>query len=265
MRLRYLILTLFYACLCGTFKYTNDIIHENAELGKVCHTKDGDNLILSKVYNGQKMLMSKLDERGNFLYHNSLLDISYTGNAQVMESKTTNGEDGYTLYHKTLGKEYLTQLKDEGQKVGNKEYSSFHEQVSAFTLKSGKIFFSGITKPSANYVQTTVSLRIFDPKDNSELNGYTLNSYSKYISCFELTENNVYCVYVLDESLLINSLLGIQHFKIGETGIVEQDEPYLIKAFYTQFNYLKAMPYKDNEVIILFQTGNKDYPWIRCK
>ena len=265
MRLRYLILTLFYACLCGTFKYTNDIIHENAELGKVCHTKDGDNLILSKVYNGQKMLMSKLDERGNFLYHNSLLDISYTGNAQVMESKTINGEDGYTLYHKTSGKEYLTQLKDEGQIersgqiVNNPPHSTYHEQSSSFTLKNGKIFFSGITKPSANYVQTAISLRIFDPKDFSELNGQTLQSYSKYISCFELNENDVYCVYVYGESNLIVSLLGIQHFKIGETGIVEQDEPYLIKAFYTQFNYLKAMPYKDNEVIILFQTGNKDY------
>ena len=80
----------------------------------------------------------------------------------------------------------------------------------------------------------------------------------QYISCYEQKDNDVYCVYVYDEDPL-RSLLGIQNFKVSDAGIVQKGEPFLIKAFYTQFNYVKAIKYNQNEVGIFFQTGNPAY------
>ena len=116
-----------------------------------------------------------------------------------MESKLTNSEDGYTLYHKTGGKEHFTELKDQGIKGDFKKFDTYHEQASALTLTNGKIFFVGITKPSDKFVKTVINLRIYDPVANTELQGESLVAYSKYVSCYEQAENDVYCVYVYDE------------------------------------------------------------------
>ena len=53
-----------------------------------------------------------------------------------------------------------------------------------------------------------------------------LIAHIKYISCYEQTDNEVYCAYVYDENPL-RSLLDIQHFKIGNTGIINES-PVLV-------------------------------------
>ena len=258
MKSRYFLLFLFAFSACAEIFYKNEPIHTNAEFGKVCPTSEGYNLILSKVPNKDITFISKLDDKGNYIYHNKSITLSYTGNAQITESKLSDGNDGFILYHKLSGKESLTELTDDGQKKFTKDFSSFSEQASAFTLKNGKIFFSGISGTSSDYVKTSINLKIYDPLTKAELSGLTLQAYSKYISCYEQKDNEVYCVYVYDEDPL-RSLLGIQHFKVSEAGIVEKGEPFLIKAFYTQFNFLKAIKYSANEVGIFFQTGNQKY------
>ena len=259
MKSPYIILFLTLSlCSCGTPVFKDEIIHSNAELGKVCPLSDGSNLILSKRPGADITYISKLDSNANYIYHSNTINLAYTGNAQIMESKLTTGEKGYTLYHKLSGKEYLTEIKDQGVKVNSKDYTTYHEQVSALTLANGKIFFIGITKPSADFARTVINLRVYDPQTNTDLQGESLVSYSKYISCYEQKDNDVYCVYVYDEDPL-RSLLGIQNFKVSDAGIVQKGEPFLIKAFYTQFNYVKAIRYNQNEVGIFFQTGNPAY------
>ena len=67
-----------------------------------------------------------------------------------------------------------------------------------------------------------------------------LIAHSKYISCYEQTDNEVYCAYVYDDNPL-RSLLDIQHFKIGNTGIINESPVFLLKTFYTKFNFIKAI------------------------
>ena len=258
MKSRYILLLLlfsFHVYSLPTFR--NEIIHSNAELGKVCLTSEGDNLILSKAQGQNKIFMSKLDKNANFIYHNRQLNLAYSGNAQITQSKLKTGETGYTLYHKSSGKEYFTELKDDGISGEYKSYNSYSEQASAFTLKNGKIFFVGIIRPADEYVRTAFNLRIFDPLTGSDLQGETIVAYSKYISCYEQKDNEVYCAYIYDETPL-RSLLGIQYFKVTDAGIVQKGNPFLIKAFYTQFNYVKAIKYNQNEAGIFFQIGNPD-------
>ena len=198
MKSSYIILLALFI-YCSAQVYKNDIIHEKAEFGKVSHNRDGSNLVISKLTDNKGILISKLDKNGNFLYHNKQINnLVYTGNAQIMESRINDGEDqnGYTLYHKVLGKEYLTQIKEQAQEITRLEYTTFQEQVSALTLTNGNILFIGITKPAANYVETRINLKVIDPRANSELSGESIIAYSKYISCYEQQDNEVYCAYV---------------------------------------------------------------------
>ena len=63
----------------------------------------------------------------------------------------------------------------------------------------------------SNFDQTTINLRVNDPRVNTYLSGKTLIAHSRYISCYEQTDNEVYLDYVYDENL-VRSLLGIQHY-----------------------------------------------------
>ena len=67
-----------------------------------------------------------------------------------------------------------------------------------------------------------------------------LIAHIKYISCYEQTDNEVYCAYVYEENPL-RSLLDIQHFKIGNIGIINESPVFLLKTFYTKFNFIKAI------------------------
>ena len=246
----------------------SEIIHENAELGKVAETKDGSNVIISKRTDTDKekekigkTLISKLDKNGNFIYKREEINLEYSMNAQIVQSKIHTGEDGYTLYYKSNGREVLALLKDKGEGLNTESQSnSYNTIVSALTLKNEKVFLAGISKPSNNYVQTSLDIKIFDPQTKTIYpSGFSipLVAYDHHISCAELKDNEVYCVYVQDEKPL-RSLLKIQHFKISETGTVIASDPFLIKSFFTQFNYVKMKKISQNKVAILFQTGNKD-------
>ena len=255
-------LTLFALIISdNSIIYKNVVIHDKAELGKVCQTASGENLILSKR-KGKDIsdisVISRLDKGGNFVYHELEMGVGYTGNAQIMESKLGDGKEGFTLYHKASGKDYFKQIKvedDEAKIVVKKEYSTYSEQASGLTLSNGKVFFSGIRKPPHDNSETTIDLRVYDSQANADLAGRSLIGYSNYISCFEQGSNDVYCVYVYHQDPL-KSLLGIHYFKVTDAGIVQESGPILIKALYTQINFLKAVKFAGDEVIIALEIGD---------
>ena len=259
-----LFLFLFAIISCDNqLLFKSEIIHQNAELGKVTRTSNGDNLIISKVTGKASTLVSRLDKGGNFIYHNSQLNLGYSGNGQVTESKVENGKTGFTFYHTANSKDTLRQFTDENGEINlsstiKKDYATFSGQTSLLTLANGKIFFAGIINPSGDHAETRININIYDPTSNANSDvgqGVSVKAYSKYFSCYEQSSNNVYCLYVYEENLL-KSLLGIQYFKVTETGLALEGTPYLIKALHTELNYIKAVKFSENEVIIAFETGN---------
>ena len=255
-----LIIALISYTLSTDIKFSAIPIHNRAELGKVITLSDGTILITSNSIDGDKSYVSKLNENAGFIYHNNVFKTGYTGNAQITESKLRDGSTGYILYHKKGGEEFLTEIQDQKEEISNSQvFNTVHEQVSLLTLKSGKLFFMGITKPTEEGYptsQTHIDLKIYDPVANTESgNGISLAAYGQYISCVEIKDNDVYCAYVQDENKL-RTLLKIQHFEITDAGVVSKDEPYLIKSFHTQINFVKIVKVSTNEVGILFQFGN---------
>ena len=258
MKARFMFLILSLISLVSS-QLSSQIIHTNSELGKVCETTDGKNVIISQ--RGENILMSKMDKKGNFDYHESIFKHPYSMNAKIVDSKISTGEEGYTLYYKANGKEYLSQFKDEGKGYDKNKIDTFDTYnviTSALTLKNGKVFLAGIREPSADFAQTTLNINIYDPVSKTVLSGESLNAFNKFISCAELKDNEVYCAYVHDEKDL-RSLLRVQHFKISDEGTITQDPHYLVKSFYTTFNYIKVIKISQNRMGILFQTGNTKY------
>ena len=239
--------------------YTSQIIHSKAELGKVCLNPDGTNTILSKSTQNQgNTFISKLISGKRFEYKQSQFNLGYDMGAIIIPTKNMNGENAYTIYHKLNGKEYLTQLKDKGENIDSKEFYSYHAHASIIPLKNGAIFFAGINAPSSKFALTTIDIKTYSPQTRTELNsGFTLNAYSHLISCAEVNDNEVYCAYIQEESLTKRALLKLQYFRVTDSGVIyHENQPYLIKAFYTDFNMIKLVKISSTEVVIVFQTGN---------
>ena len=265
MRTRYILaiilglLSLISALPSLTDRYYSEIIHEKAEYGKVCRNNDGSNTIISKsTDNGGVTFISKINAGGNFVYKKAQFNLGYDIGAQIFEAKNSNAEDAYTVYHKSNGKEEFTEFQEKGANMNTIKFSSFHAQVSALTLKNGKLFFIGINQPASKLAQTTIDVKTIDPQTKTELpGGFTLNAHSHLISCAEVKDNEVYCAFVHEEDILKRAVLKLQHFTITDDGTIRHDtNPYIIKAFYTDFNMIKLVKINSNEIGIVFQTGN---------
>ena len=243
----------------------SEIIHENAELGKVVLNADGSNTILSKEYNKKgSTFISKIDNRGNFVYHNSKFKSGYSKEAQIMEAKTNTGNNTYIFYYKTKEKEFFTEFKDKGvdQMKKEKALDSYHVQISTFILKNGYIFFAGIESTS-NFNQTKINIKVYDPLTKEPLNtGLTINADTYLVSCVEVMDNEVYCTYIQNE--VESPILKIHYFKIKEDGalITGKNQTFLIEPFYTKINMLKAIKMSQNEIGIIFKIVNwKNFPF----
>ena len=243
-------------------QYASEIIHENAELSKVCLNMDKSNTILSKGTDSNQgsTLISKIDNRGDFIYHNSKFNLVYDNSAQIMEKKINTEKSDYLLYHQNKGKEYFTEFKDKGLELQSfKDLGSLHTKVFTFTLKNGLIFFAGIQFIS-NHTQTNLNIKIYDTQTKTPLNtGLTIKVFSQFVSCVEIKDNEVYCTYINDDNLIKKYLLYLQHFKVTDNGnIIHGEQAYLIKSFDNDFNMVKIIKISESEVGIVFQTGNEN-------
>jgi hypothetical protein len=239
-----------------------EILHIDSRFPKVCTLEDKGVIVISPIRGEQKTKESKLDLKGNVIYGNSTLPQGITGNAQVVQPLSLNY---YLLFHHNdqgIGgqspNEFITRFK-QGAKLGqNTIKNSIYEQRSLVALKGGKIFYAGLVPRTGFGATTSIEVNVFDLKNNRTGTGISFpDATSKYVSCFELTESNIYCVYVSFENDFV-SKLRIKHCKINDMTVncADQENKKVIKNFYTEFNFLKAVKFNDREAVILFQTGN---------
>ena len=258
----FLSILLIYQINSLSFTY-HVIIHEDSEFEKVCTLDDQNVLILSSVRGQQKTKESKLDKKGKVIYGNSTLEIGYTGSAQLVQPHAVNGvQPNYLLsYHNKqslpghLSKENTIDFKQGVISRNIQRKDSLYKQKSSVALKNGKVILAGIMNPSGFGAVTVAEVNLFDPIANKNGEGISFESpYSQYISCYEQKLNNVYCVYVSYEHEFV-SILSIKHIVVDNMKLIDKGSKP-IKAFYTVFNFLKAIPFDENEGIILFQIGN---------
>ena len=231
------------------------ILHDEHELPIVCPLEDDGVLAISEFRGSkQEVKISRLDKDARPVYNNKTKSFRYSSSAQLVKHKKS---DKYGLfYHESSYEKYST-FEDEGNNF-SKGYSknSVYLTESAVALKNGKIFLAGIYELSTKYAETNIELQLYDPERDVMENGLSFASHGNFISCYEQKENNVYCVYVSYENEFIRKL-KIKRILVDDTTLVEKEDK-VIKTFYTEFNFLKAIPFKMDEVLILFQVGNNE-------
>ena len=236
------------------------LLHEDSEYPKVCNLYDSNILAMSSVIGMQSTKSSKIDKEGYPIFGNATINVGYTPDANLIQPYNL---DYYILTHHNKQdlpgkspKETILTLRDHNTVIRNiarKDY--IYQKTSSVPLQNGNILVAGIKYISTFGEQTAAEINIYNPKTGIVGNGISINAHSKYISCYEQTKNYVNCIYVSYENEFISKLKILEI--LVDVDKLTQVRNKVIKSFYTQFNYLKAIPYNEKEGIILFQTGAK--------
>ena len=265
------LLVLFFSFLSQIYSsalYNYYILHENSELPKVCPAEDENVLALSTIVGEQKFMQTKLDKDAKPIYSDYSYGYGYTGSAQLLSLKKNNTCSNYFLFYHNKqdlsghdSKENLFTFSDQDKEPYVQErIKRIYPSKSGVTLKNGKILIAGINTTSSKYAETTAGVEIYDPFTKEYGNGLSFSAHSSFISCYEQIKNHIYCVYVSYEDAFVTQL-RIKHILYNEYGSVDTlsiKADKVIKNFYTEFNYLKAVAFNETEAVVLFQTGNSE-------
>ena len=263
----YLLLSLLLIYQINSLSYVSqDIIHIDSEYAKAAVLEDKGVCVISKIRGENKLIESRLDKKGRIVYSNFIINQGYSASAQLVQPLSANGfhPQYFLSYHRMedlrhQASQELTLEFNQGVISRNHTLlNQIYQQKSVVALKNGKVLIAGITKPAAFGSETHAEARIYDPKTGTFGNGLSFeDSYSKYISCYEQKENEVYCFYVSWEHIYV-SKMRIKHLKIDGNIITASDaeNKKVVKNFYTVFSFIKAVRYNDNEAVVVFQTGN---------
>ena len=255
-------LTLCIIFQINSLSSTNEeIVHIDSEFPKICTLEDGNIIILTSLLGKQQTLVSKVDKFGNVIFGNQTILEGIDVDSQLVQPSKSNyyfvtGHnkekiDGYE------SKEKILTFKDKSTVIKNITVKNYlYKKKSVVSLKNGRVIVAGIVPKSGFGADTATEINIYDPKTLEAGNGLSFKSQSEFISCFEQKENNVYCVYVSHEDVFVSKLKIMRILVNGNTLVDDGDQ--VIKAFYTEFNFLKAIPFNENESLVLFQTGNPE-------
>ena len=239
------------------------ILQPDSEYPKVYTLRNGDVLAMSSVLGVQQTKIGKLNNEGRIIYRDSTLSRGYSLDTQLVQP--SNSDFYFISYHNKQNlvghepKQNILTFKDKNiiiDEINTK--NSIYQKTSVIALKNGNIFIAGLNHITSFGEETKIEVNIYNPKTGNKGQGISFDATSKYISCYEQKENNIYCIYVSFDTIFV-SKLRIKHIIVsGNTLTNKGDE--VIKIFYTEFNFLKAIPFNDEESLILFQTGNGKKP-----
>ena len=269
MKIKKFILSLI--CLLALISSINSLansveheIHSNAEYSKAVTLENGNVLVISSEAGTPQIThIAELDKDGRILYSNSKITRGISSDAQLVQQK--NGGLFFLSHHNKQGlstsdpSEYLVSFKEKGTNLNTflRKSRQLFQKSSLVALKNGKILLAGILPQPTFGAKTIAEVNLFNPQTNTFKDGETLTSaYSKYINCFEQKENEVYCMYVSYEDNFI-SKLKLKHYTVNGDSLTSRKE-FIIKNFFTEFNFLKAVTYNEAEASIIFQVGNEN-------
>ena len=236
-------------------------IHDNAQFTKAYTLDDENVVVIISVPGEQKVYETKLDKNGETIYSYIPFNASYSSNAELIvpHSKDGNISDSLLFHHNKQNLpgaepyDFVTEF-NQGKVISHLKdpQSKFYTRKSAVSLKNGKVFLAGITEGT----EIAIDAKIYDPETKKFGNGLSFEGIGKFVSCYEQKENQVYCAYVIKQYPFV-SKLKLKHLEINPTTntIIAKGEQ-VIKTFYTMFNYLKAIPFNEEESIIVFRVGN---------
>ena len=239
----------------------HELVHEDSQCPKPVVLENKDVCVISPIIGQNKALVTKFDKKGIEEFSDMSLNISDSGSGKV----AAINEDVYFFGHnqQNLGN---AKANDILAKINQGKFKSFKDspqtrfyaQKSVIALKSGKILLAGIQKGANEQVLTDIDVFLYDPVKDTFGNLLNFGGYGQLVSCYEQKENQVYCAYVSLQYPFVAKLM-LQKIEVNPTtNTLTKKEDQVIKSFYTEFNFLKAVPFNEEEAIILFRSGNQE-------
>ena len=237
-------------------------VHEDSQFPKVVTLDDQSVLIFSSVIGEKKCLETKLDKKGEYIYGDIPHTQGLSGSDVLTSPHDGTNQNSILFHHGDLSYEMITTYNQNNLISSIKEPKSrYFAHKSIVALKSGKIIIAGIVGGANENVLTDVDINIYDPNTKTFGTGLSFGVNGKLVSCYEQKTNQVYCAFVSQQYPFV-SKLNLQHIEVNSNAnTMASKGSQIIKTFYTVFNYLKAVPFSENEAIILFRVGNgESYP-----
>ena len=236
-----------------------DLVHEDSQYPKAFTLYNKNVIILSPIIGQNKCLVTEYDQEGREVFSDMPLNISDSGSGRIGAVKDDVFFFGHNQQNLANAKAIDIIAKiNQGKFKSSKDspQSRFYIQKSIVALKSGKILLAGIIKGANEQVLTDIDVFLYDPVKDAFGNLLNFGGYGKLVSCYEQEENQVYCAYVSHQYPFVAKLM-LQHIEVNPTtNTLTKKEEQVIKSFYTEFNFLKAVPFNEEEAIILFRVGN---------
>ena len=255
-----LILSFSYVLsLSGT---EHEQVHDNSQFPMVTELDVQSVIVFSSVIGGNKILESKLNKKGEWIYGDIPHNQSSSGSDRLTVARDGTGQYPTFVGHGKLPYEMLYTYDKNTILASLKEPKlKYFAHKSVVALKCGKIIIAGIVGGATEKVLTDVDVNIYDPKTKSYGSGLSFGANGKLVSCYEQKENQLYCAYVSQQYPYVSKLM-LQHIEVNPTAnTMTSKGSQVIKTFYTVFNYLKAVTFNDKEAMILFRVGNNEkYP-----
>ena len=255
-----LVLSLCLIFQINALSYTyQDIVQENSEFAKVCTLKDGNVLALSSAINSQQFFVSKWTNKGRVIFRNSTINVGYTADAQLAQ---VSNSDTYILAQHNKqdvagheSKENLLTFKGQNTLLKSTvRNNTLYQKTALVSLKNGNVFAAGIHYISSFGAETRVDASVYNPTSGQLVSGISFTAHGKYLSCYEHKDNEVACAYVSYEDVFV-SKIKIKYIKVESNTLVPKDY-IVVKNFYTEYNFLKAIAFDGVDTLLLFQTGN---------
>ena len=236
-------------------------VHEDSQYPKAFTLYNKDVVIFSSITGQNKCLVSQYNKKGQIVFSDIPSDISDSGSGKIVTVK----DDAYLFGHNQQNLPNAKAYDSINKLVGGNFRSSkispnskFYAQKSMVSLKSGKILIAGIQGQETSQVLTDIDVFLYDPSSDTYGNVINFGGYGKLVSCYEQKENQVYCAYVSHQYPFV-AKLTLQLFEVNPTSnTLTKKEDQIIKTFYTEFNFLKAVPFNEEEAIIIFRVGNTE-------
>ena len=253
MRIFILSFILLYSRIYTLSSTYQEIIHENSLNPIAVNSVDGSVLLFSSIKDSNKIKETKLDKNGekinSYIYNNITLALG----DKIISLSYEETQESLLIHHEKFSHEIFTKLS-QGKILPSIEEPSlkYFYRKSIVSLKNGKILIAGIEKDLEE-----IYLNIYDPKTNSFGEGISFGENCKMISCYEQKENQILCLYVFQSQIsrLISQQIEVD--PISNTIHIKSSK--IIKTFFINFNYLKAIAYNETKTFIILRVEKGKY------
>lgn len=259
MKIQLILLLIFIVHIFSKADNHQEEAHKFSRYPFIAVSDNGEVTIISPEIASDKSLASQYDKKAEIISEDKALNPNFPSNSKVVIPHSTEGNNPGSYIILYTNKTYdVIATYSQGRVKYTKSipHSKAYIKKSLVALKNGKILSAGIVEDKNNNKLAEIDVNLYDPQTNTFGTGLSFGINGKFISCYEQKENQVYCAYVVQQYPFVSKLM-LQHMEVNPTAkTVTSKGEQIIKTFYTTFNFIKAVPYKQEEAIILFRTGD---------